>query len=636
MKRKVFTLLLALVSIIVSSQIIEPVKWEVSHEMKGDNLVEVTFIAHMDTGWHLYSQFLDNSGPLPTTFNYEKLDKAILKGETVSQSKVITEYDPNFETELSWYVHKAIFKQLIEVESEDFSISGNISYMACNDESCINPSPYEFSIGKVSTKKAQAVVVSSDEAPLSTGIYAPVTDQFDNTGENSTSSTSFWTIFILGLLGGFIALFTPCVWPIIPMTVSFFLKRGDSTSKGKRDAVLYGISIIVIYLVLGLLVTGIFGASALNSLSTNAGFNIFFFLLLVLFAVSFFGAFEIALPASWSSKIDAKAESTSGILSIMLMAFTLVLVSFSCTGPIIGTLLVQAASGSWLGPAIGMFGFALALALPFSLFATFPSMLKKVPRSGGWMNTLKVVLGFLELALSLKFLSVADLAYGWGILDRETFIVLWVIIFALLGLYLLGKIQLPHDDKIEKISVTRLFLAIVSLSYALYLVPGLWGAPLRSASAFAPPMSTQDFNLYEDEVHPDAQDFEIGFQIAKKENKPLLIDFSGFGCVNCRKMEASVWTDNNVSKLLKEDYVLVTLMVDDRTPLIKPITLRENGKEITLKTVGDKNSYIQRNKFGANAQPYYIMLDVEGNALANPYTFDEDPDNFVEYLKSIQ
>lgn len=636
MKRKVFTLLLAFVSIIVSSQIIEPVKWEVSHEMKDDNVVEVTFIAHMDTGWHLYSQFLDNSGPLPTTFNYDKLNKAVLKGETTSQSKVITEYDPNFETELSWYVHKAVFKQLIKVESDDYSIAGNISYMACNDESCINPSPYEFSIGKVSKSDIPVETVSSDNAPLSSGIYAPVTDQFDNTGESSTSQTSFWTIFILGLLGGFIALFTPCVWPIIPMTVSFFLKRGDSTSKGKRDAILYGISIIVIYLVLGLLVTGIFGASALNSLSTNAGFNIFFFLLLVLFAVSFFGAFEIALPASWSSKIDAKAESTSGILSIMLMAFTLVLVSFSCTGPIIGTLLVQAASGSWLGPAIGMFGFALALALPFSLFATFPSMLKKVPKSGGWMNTLKVVLGFLELALSLKFLSVADLAYGWGILDRETFIVLWVIIFALLGLYLLGKIQLPHDDKIEKISVTRLFLAIVSLSYALYLVPGLWGAPLRSASAFAPPMSTQDFNLYEDEVHPDAHDFEIGFQIAKKENKPLLVDFSGFGCVNCRKMEASVWTDDNVSRLLKEDYVLVTLMVDDRTPLVQPITVRENGKEIVLKTVGDKNSYIQRNKFGANAQPYYIMLDVEGNALANPYTFDENPDNFVKYLESIQ
>lgn len=636
MKRKVFTLLLAFVSIIVSSQIIEPVKWEVSHEMKDDNVVEVTFIARMDTGWHLYSQFLDNSGPLPTTFNYDNLNKAVLKGETTSQSKVITEYDPNFETELSWYVHKAVFKQLFQVESDDYSISGNISYMACNDESCINPSPYEFSIGKVSKSETPVEAVSSDDAPLSTGIYAPVTDQFDNTGESSSSQTSFWTIFILGLLGGFIALFTPCVWPIIPMTVSFFLKRGDSTSKGKRDAILYGISIIVIYLVLGLLVTGIFGASALNSLSTNAGFNIFFFLLLVLFAVSFFGAFEIALPASWSSKIDAKAESTSGILSIMLMAFTLVLVSFSCTGPIIGTLLVQAASGSWLGPAIGMFGFALALALPFSLFATFPSMLKKVPRSGGWMNTLKVVLGFLELALSLKFLSVADLAYGWGILDRETFIVLWVIIFALLGLYLLGKIQLPHDDKIEKISVTRLFLAIVSLSYALYLVPGLWGAPLRSASAFAPPMSTQDFNLYEDEVHPDAHDFEIGFQIANKENKPLLLDFSGFGCVNCRKMEASVWTDDNVSRLLKEDYVLVTLMVDDRTPLIKPITIRENGKEITLKTVGEKNSYIQRNKFGANAQPYYIILDVEGNALANPYTFDENPDNFVRYLESVK
>lgn len=638
MKKTLLTLLFLLSVTLGFSQIVEPVKWQASEKKVSDTELEVTYTATMDEGWHLYGMDIDAGGPIPTAFNYTTLKHATLNGAIAANQELHKEYDPNFEMELTWYVKQVSFVQLFTIDDPNFSIEGNVSFMACNDQSCTNPSPFEFAFGKKIEKATPVVTAQNGEvkSALSSTIYKPVIDKLNETGNDNQSSTSMWKVLLWGLLGGFIALFTPCVWPIIPMTVSFFLKRGGEKSKGKRDAIFYGLAIIVIYLALGLIVTGIFGASALNSLATNAGFNIFFFLLLVLFAVSFFGAFELALPASWSSKIDQKAESTSGMLSILLMAFTLVLVSFSCTGPIIGTLLVEAASGSWLGPAIGMFGFALALALPFSLFAFFPSMLKKMPKSGGWMNTLKVVLGFLELALSLKFLSVADLAYGWGLLDRETFIVLWVVIFALLGLYLLGKIRLPHDDKIEKVSVARLMMAIVSLSYALYLVPGLWGAPLRSASAFAPPLSTQDFNLYENEVHPNTTDYETAIQMSRMEHKPILVDFSGFGCVNCRKMEAAVWTNDKVASKLKNDFILVSLMVDDRTPLVEPITVEENGKTRILKTVGDKNSYIQRYKFGSSAQPFYVIVDDEGELLSQSYVFNQDVEAFLDFLKGVE
>lgn len=418
------------------------------------------------------------------------------------------------------------------------------------------------------------------------------------------------------------------------MTVSFFLKRSGNKSKGKRDAVLYGVSIVVIYVVLGLLITLIFGASALNSLSTNAFFNLLFFALLVIFAISFFGAFEITLPASWTTKIDAKAETTGGILSILLMAFTLVLVSFSCTGPIIGTLLVEVAgSGNILAPAIGMLGFAIALAIPFSVFAFFPTLLKSLPKSGGWLNSVKVVLAFLELALSLKFLSVADLAYGWHILDREVFVALWIVIFASLGFYLLGKLRFPHDDAVESVSVPRYFLALISLAFALYMVPGLWGAPLKAVSAFAPPLYTQDFNLYDDEVHAHFDNYDAGMNYAATVGKPVVVDFSGYGCVNCRKMEASVWTDVQVKKMLTDDFVLITLYVDDKTPLAEPYQVEENGAKRNIKTIGDKWSYLQRSKFGANAQPFYVMLDNEGKPLNASYAFDENPAHFVEWLK---
>ena len=442
-------------------------------------------------------------------------------------------------------------------------------------------------------------------------------------------------IFVTGFLGGLLALFTPCVWPIIPMTVSFFLKRSKDKKKGIRDAWTYGASIVVIYVALGLAITLIFGASALNALSTNAIFNILFFLMLVVFAASFFGAFEITLPSKWSNAVDSKAESTTGLLSIFLMAFTLSLVSFSCTGPIIGFLLVQVSTtGSIVAPAIGMLGFAIALALPFTLFALFPSWLKSMPKSGGWMNVIKVTLGFLELAFALKFLSVADLAYGWRLLDRETFLALWIVIFALLGFYLLGKIKFPHDDDDDKVGVTRFFMALVSLAFAVYMVPGLWGAPLKAVSAFAPPMQTQDFNLYKNEVHAKFDDYDLGMEYARLNGKPVMLDFTGYGCVNCRKMEAAVWTDPKVSDLINNDYVLITLYVDNKTPLTEPVKIVENGTECTLRTVGDKWSYLQRVKFGANAQPFYVLLDNQGKPLNKSYAYDEDIPKYIEFLQT--
>jgi thiol:disulfide interchange protein len=477
----------------------------------------------------------------------------------------------------------------------------------------------------------------SNELTNDAALWTPVIDQMKAFGDTTVSATdtSWLFIFFAGFLGGLIALLTPCVWPMIPMTVSFFLKRTKDRKKAIRDAVTYGLSIIVIYLVMGLLITGIFGASALNDLSTNAIFNIIFFLLLVVFAISFFGAFEMVLPSSWTNKLDTKADSTTGIISIFFMSFTLVLVSFSCTGPIIGTLLVQAASmGTAVGPAIGMFGFALALSIPFSLFAIFPNMLQSMPKSGGWLNSVKVVLGFLELALALKFLSVADLAYGWRLLDREVFIVLWIVIFALLGCYLLGKIKFSHDSDLPYVSVPRLFMAIISFGFAVYMVPGLWGAPLKAISAFAPPLYTQDFNLYESEVHAAYDDYESGMARARLLNKPVMIDFSGFGCVNCRKMEASVWTDPKVKQLLENDYVLITLMVDDKTKLPEPITIEEHGKTRKLKTIGDKWSYLQRSKFGANAQPFYVLLNADGEPLGPSYAFNEDVSKYVQFLQN--
>ena len=564
--------------------------------------------------------------------------------------------DPIFAMKVRYFEKQATFVQKVKLTGGDYKIAGYLEYGACNDENCLPPTSVDFSfIGKAAgsasaatettateTSDAEATADSTQAVPAAAVVtgtadyWAPVITELGSYGENINNESHTWIyIFFTGMLGGLLALFTPCVWPIIPMTVSFFLKRTKDKKKGIRDAWTYGASIVVIYVGLGLIITGIWGANALNSLSTNAIFNIFFCLMLVVFAASFFGAFEITLPSRWSNAIDSKAEQTTGLLSIFLMAFTLSLVSFSCTGPIIGFLLVEVSStGSYLAPAIGMLGFAIALALPFTLFALFPSWLKSMPKSGGWMNVIKVTLGFLELAFALKFLSVADLAYGWRILDRETFLALWIVIFALLGMYLLGKIKFPHDDDDNKVSVTRFFLAMFSLAFAVYMIPGLWGAPLKAVSAFAPPMQTQDFNLYKNEVHAKFNDFDAGMEYARQNGKPVMIDFTGYGCVNCRKMELSVWTDPKVSQLLNDDYVLITLYVDEKTKLPEPIRITENGQERTLRTIGDKWSYLQRTKFGANAQPFYVLIDNEGKPLNKSYSYDEDIQKYIDFLET--
>lgn len=685
MKKLISSIMLALIALVAQAQILTPVKWKIKLDDKGGAPEkEIVFTATADKGWHLYDMNLPEGGPVSTSFTFETLNGAELIGQPVPSVKPTTVYDEQFAMNLRWYPGTVSFIQKLKVtDPAKFKVEGEVEFMACNDETCLPPDQIPFSFDKKSihvdpalaanssttevdkedatTVQPDTQVVAEDASELNTpdpaaketpattspkasdsltdspNLWSPVIDQLKSFGDATVSAadTSWLFIFFAGFLGGLIALLTPCVWPMIPMTVSFFLKRTKDRKKAIRDAITYGLSIIVIYLVMGLLITGIFGASALNDLSTNAIFNILFFLLLVVFAVSFFGAFELVLPASWTSKLDSKADSTTGVLSIFFMSFTLVLVSFSCTGPIIGTLLVQAASmGTAVGPAIGMFGFALALSIPFSVFAIFPNMLQSMPKSGGWLNSVKVVLGFLELALALKFLSVADLAYGWRLLDREAFIVLWIVIFSLLGVYLLGKIKFSHDSEVKYVSVPRLFMAIISFAFAIYMVPGLWGAPLKAISAFAPPLYTQDFNLYKNEVHAAFDDYESGMAYAKKVNKPVMIDFSGFGCVNCRKMEASVWTDPKVKQMLENDYVLITLMVDDKTKLPQPIEIQENGKTRKLKTIGDKWSYLQRSKFGSNAQPFYILLNDEGQPLGPSYAFNEDVSKYIQFLQN--
>lgn len=584
--KKLMTILFAVMAIALTAkaQIVQPVKW--AGVVEGDS---VKLTATIEKGWHL------NIIELGEGFYIDEYEGTFT--ETVAKADTI-----------------------------------RVRYNACDDKMCTAPESWEYVIA----------------------------DNGDRVSDNEEAAKSVWWIFVMGLLGGLLAIFTPCVWPIIPMTVSFFIKRGGA-AKGTtnaqvvRDAILYGLSIVIIYVGLGLLVTLIFGASALNALSTNAVVNIIFFLILVLFAASFFGAFEITLPSSWSTALNSKSSNTTGFLSILLMAFTLVIVSFSCTGPIIGTLLVEAAGKSLLAPAMGMLGFAIALALPFSLFAMFPSVLKKLPKSGGWMNTFKVTLAFLELALALKFLSVADLAYGWHILDREVFVSLWIVIFSLLGCYLLGLISFPHDDEDHrKTSVPRLFLAIISLSFAMYMIPGLWGAPLRAISAFAPPMNTQDWVMtpggqvigerlevkgdgYKTMTNHGGQitftDYDEGMAYAKENGMPVFLDFNGFGCVNCRKMEAAVLSKPEVAEHMHK-YVLISLIVDDKTKLDEPITLEENGKTVTLKTIGDKWSHMQRAHYQSNAQPYYVQLDADGNRIVEgSYAYDEDIEKFLNWLK---
>lgn len=641
-------------SVAKAQMITDAVSWEKKQTNTADGVVTLSFKATLKQGWHIYDVTLPDGGPTPTHIELDGA-KGVKLLEGLKPSKKPTSiFDPNFDMNLRWYTGSVTFEQKAQIEDpEHFVLSGDLVYMLCNDQTCLPPTRLTFDIkasdlttplemeataSEEASEEVPATTVESEVANFTGDIWKPVVEEIKAYGDTTLSATdnSLLMIFVLGFLGGLIALLTPCVWPMIPMTVSFFLKRSKSRNAAIRDAVIYGLAIIVIYLTLGLLITAIFGPSALNDLATSALFNILFFALLVFFAVSFFGAFELVLPQSWTNKMDAKAESTSGLLSIFFMAFTLALVSFSCTGPIIGTLLVQAATSgsSLLSPAVGMLGFAVALALPFTLFAVFPNFLQSMPKSGGWMTSVKVTLGFLELALSLKFLSVADLAYGWGILDRETFVALWIVIFALLGIYLLGKLKLPHDSDLPFVSVTRLFLAIISLSFAIYMVPGLWGAPLKAISAFAPPLYTQDFNLYDSEVHPKYHDYESGMRAAQSEGKPVLIDFSGYGCVNCREMEASVWTDPKVKGIIDDEFILVTLIVDDKTKLPKYIEVKDGDSTRKLKTIGERWSYFQSHKFGSNAQPFYVMLDGNGLPLGPSFGFDKDVDHYVNWLQS--
>lgn len=660
-----FVVVLACLTI-CKAQFMEPVSWTSKEAKNGDELT-LTFKASIDNTWHMYGLEEYKDGPQNTAFTFETLEGVKLNGKpTVVSGTPIKHMDDVFEMELTYFENDVTIAQKLTITDSNYKVAGYITYMSCNDGNCTPPTTYEFSFqGKgidaapaaeapaadnteaVAEPELAAAEAETVETPASAqDLWAPVIDKLNqyNTDNNIISDASgeshpWWYILIAGFIAGLVALVTPCVWPMIPMTVSFFLKRTKDRAKSIKDAYTYGISIIVIYVGLGLAVTAIFGASALNSLATNAVFNIIFFLLLVVFALSFFGAFEIQLPASWTSKLDEKADSTTGLLSIFFMAFTLCLVSFSCTGPIIGTLLVEAAtSGSMLYPAIGMFGFALALSLPFTLFALFPSMLKSMPKSGGWLNTVKVVLGFCELALSLKFLSVADLAYGWRILDREVFLSLWIVIFIFMGMYLLNMIRLPHDDDpqpSDRVSTPKLMLALISISFAVYMIPGLWGAPCKAISAFAPPMTTQDFNLDPDSKMTTYHNYEEGMAAAARTGKPVLVDFSGYGCVNCRKMEAAVWTDSKVKSIIDNEYILIELMVDDKTSLPNGTeVVKENGKDVKLRTIGDKWSYLQRSKFGANAQPFYVLLDAQGQPLNGSYSYNEDVNAYVEFLNT--
>ena len=652
MARKVVFSMFLFLSVFVPTmvgQILNPIKWTTSISVEDDGTGVMSFSAVIDEGWHLYSFEIPEGGPEATSLNWEKKAGIELIGEPVPNKKPHEEYEPTFNMKLSWWEDAVTFTQKFKVNdmAAGYAIEGYVRYMLCNDATCQPPTNETFKFVKEASGLSQPVKVVVEEveekqpevatvannAFTSDQLWKPV--DIKNEGDmadGSTGSRSLWYIFFAGFVGGLLALLTPCVWPMIPLTVSFFLKKSGSRGKSVRDAVIYGLSIVVIYLVLGLLITVLLGANALNALSTNAVFNIIFFLLLVVFAISFFGAFEIRLPDSWANKMDSNAERTTGMLSIFFMAFTLTLVSFSCTGPIVGTLLVEAASmGDITGPAIGMFGFALALAIPFALFAIFPSWIKSMPKSGGWLNTVKVVLGFIELALSLKFLSVADLAYGWGILDREVFVSLWVVIFGLLGLYLLGKLRLSHDSENKGVGVFRLFLGMISLAFTVYLLPGLWGAPLKSVSAFVPPLYTQDFNMYGGEF-VEYGDYEEGMREGAKQGKPVLVDFSGYGCVNCRKMEAAVLDNSEVRRLLEENFVMIKLMVDDKAELLEPVVVEENGKEVKLRTIGDRWSYLQRYKFGANSQPYYVILNADGSLAAGPVYYDENVEKFVTFL----
>jgi len=653
----------------------DPVSWTKSYKKTGDNEYTLTFIGTAEEHWHFYSQY--SEGTMPMAFYFDDIAGYEVIGKVLESPKPKEEYDDVLGGLTKYWDKSATFTQKIKLTSNKANVHGAIEFQACIDGAC-TALTYNFSFdiinegGKTETvkkeepkkvEKAEEVAkiestntkendepkttetsniedkkdnnteaTEEEKADWKSLIYTPVIDELEAYGnENSITDKSFLIIFFFGFAGGLIALMTPCVWPMIPMTVSFFIKKADKKA-GKRDAIIYGLSIIVIYVAFGLGVTSLFGADAMNALATSAVFNIIFFAILIVFAISFLGAFEIQLPTKWTNKMDSKADSSSGLISIFFMAFTLVLVSFSCTGPIIGTLLVEAVTKGMWGPAIGMTGFSLALALPFTLFAIFPSMMKSMPKSGGWLNSVKVVLGFLELALALKFLSVADMAYHWHILDRETFLSLWIVIFTLLGMYLIGKLMFSHDSEVKKVGIFRFFLAIISFSFALYMVPGLWGAPLKAISAFSPPITTQDFNLYDGTVHAKFENYDEGMEYAKKHKMPVLVDFTGFGCVNCRNMELAVWSDPTVKETLENDYVLISLFVDDKKALPTSEVRISNFTGNKLRNIGNVWSDLQIGKFGTSAQPYYYALDYNGKPLTGPTAYELDVKKYKDFL----
>lgn len=668
--KKFFTLLTLLLLVATAAK--SQVNFSVSYKRVNPTEVDVIFKATIAKGWHVYSTNIGEGGPTRASFGVDKADGAEPIGKLKPGPGVKNVQDEIFDMPVSYFENTCTFTQRVKITKQDYQLKAYLKYGACNDQNCLPPMTVECKVaGKdgptgaaadaaqaVADKEGQpkdtaaAVPAATEEnaegAPVAAvdvpqadsatvaKWYTPVIDQLQKYGNaSSTAGRSLFYIFLMGILGGLVTLFTPCVWPIIPMTVSFFLHRSDDRRKAVREAIIYGVSIVVIYVTLGLVISGLFGASALNSLSTNAIFNIIFFLMLLIFGASFLGGFEITLPSKWNNAVDSKASNTAGLLGIFLMAFTLTLVSFSCTAPIVGFLLVEASTstGSAMAPAVGMVGFALALALPFTLFALFPTMMKKAPKSGSWMNMIKVILGFVEIAFALKFLSVADLAYGWHILDREVFLSLWIILFAALGCYLFGWLRFPHDDVEDHTSVPRFFMGVVSFAFAVYMVPGLWGAPCKAVSAFSPPISTQDFNLDPVKVEAKFRDYDAGMAYAKSVNKPVLLDFTGHGCVNCRKMELAVWHDPKVRDLLMKDYVLISLYVDEKAPLPENVEVQEDGKTTTLRTVGDKWSYLQRHKFGSNQQPLYVPVDNEGNPLNHTFSYKEDIDGYVKFLK---
>lgn len=647
------------------AQMEDPVKFTAEIKTGKTAEAEIVFSGRIEAGWHIYSTDLGSSGPTEASFHVNKADGIELVGKLMPRGNEKNHFDAMFGMNVRYFEGTAQFVQKIRFTKPTYTIDAYLEYGVCSDENCLPPGEVALkksgkspavaaateAAAAEATEAAAPVVGDSTAAPADSAVapvtastetlwWQPVTEQLEALdSEANIANHSLWYIFIVGFIGGLLALVMPCIWPIIPMTISFFLKRAkDDRRKGIKDAMTYGLSIVVIYLGLGLLITAIFGPSKLNELSTSAVFNVILFLLLLVFAFSFFGWFEIKLPDRWANAVDSKASSTTGLISIFLMAFTLVLVSFSCTAPIIGLLLVQTVTtGDWLAPTIGMLGFALALALPFTLFALFPSWLKSAPRSGSWMTTIKVVLGFVELAFSLKFLSVADLAYGWHLLDREVFLSLWIVIFGAMGLYLIGKLKFQEDavgGEIDKpMPVPCIMAGLCAIAFAIYMVPGLWGAPCKAISAFAPPINTQDFNLNTKTVEAHYHSYEEGMAAAKAQGKPVLIDFTGFGCVNCRKMEAAVWTDPTVADILNNQYVLISLYVDDKTPLAEPVEVSLNGQQRTLRTVGDKWSYLQASKFGANAQPYYIAIDNDGRPLNHAYGFKEDVAAYIDYLQ---